>query len=60
MVCVRDDLDPHLVDAFAHALEHLASYPAGRKLLHRVYDIDGFTLAHSSDYDSVREAIAQR
>ena len=59
MFCVRADLDPGLVNALKHTLLGLAKTPAGRHLLHDVYDIDGFTIAHSSDYDSVREAIGE-
>ena len=57
MFCVRNDLDPRMSQALEHSLERLSATAWGRNLLHRVYDIDGFTLAHSSDYDSVREAL---
>ncbi|MBU6427807.1 MAG: phosphate/phosphite/phosphonate ABC transporter substrate-binding protein [Cyanobacteria bacterium REEB65] len=57
LFCVRADLDSALVSRLEHALLALQTSHSGSRLLHEIYDIDGFEPAHNADYNPVRDAL---
>jgi phosphonate transport system substrate-binding protein len=55
-VCISKNLKPELAEKLEKAFIDLGKDPEGKKLVQKLYRIDGFVKATDDDYKSVREA----
>lgn len=55
-VCISKDLKPELAEKLEKAFIDLGKDPEGKKLIQKLYRIDGFIKATDDDYKSVRDA----
>ncbi len=55
-ICISKDLPNDLSSKFVKAFVDLGKDPAGKKLIQKLYRIDGFVPATDKDYEPVREA----